>query len=108
MSESERLPTDAEMPIDEALPSGLERGAAVIQQSLKNLPLGPGVYRMIGANDVVLYIGKARSLRKRVANYAKLNGLSIRIQRMVRQVMRVDVTVTHTEAEALQIGRAHV
>ena len=101
MSESERLPTDAEMPIDEALPSGLERGAAVIQQSLKNLPLGPGVYRMIGANDVVLYIGKARSLRKRVANYAKLNGLSIRIQRMVRQVMRVDVTVTHTEAEAL-------
>lgn len=56
---------------------------------------------MIDANDAVLYVGKARSLRKRVSNYAKLNGLSVRIQRMVRQVVRVDVTVTHTEAEAL-------
>ncbi len=83
------------------LPAELLRGATVIQDSLRNLPLGPGVYRMIDANDIVLYVGKARSLRKRVSNYAKLNGLSVRIQRMVRQVVRVDVTVTHTEAEAL-------
>ncbi len=83
------------------LPPELQRGAAVIQDTLRTLPLGPGVYRMIDAADQVLYVGKARSLRKRVANYAKLNGLSVRIQRMVRQVARVDVTVTHTEAEAL-------
>src|SRR3546814_19687361 len=53
-----------------------------------------------GAGEI-LYIGKARSLRKRVTSYTKPTGLSIRIQRMVRQVATVEVTTTHTEAEAL-------
>jgi len=101
MSESDPIEIPAPPPSEPALPAELERGAAVIQQSLRNLPLGPGVYRMMDAKDTVLYVGKARSLRKRVANYAKLNGLSVRIQRMIRQVVRVDITVTHTEAEAL-------
>ncbi len=76
-------------------------GAGVIQAALKTLPAGPGVYRMFDAEGVLLYIGKARSLKKRVTNYTKLAGLSIRIQRMVHRVARLDVTVTHTEAEAL-------
>src|SRR3546814_15057100 len=53
------------------------------------------------SSDLILYIGKARSLRKRVTSYTKPTGLSIRIQRMVRQVATVEVTTTHTEAEAL-------
>ncbi|MCW0236655.1 MAG: excinuclease ABC subunit UvrC [Ferrovibrio sp.] len=82
-------------------PLPAEIGAAVIQRHLPTLPLGPGVYRMLDAKGDVLYIGKARSLRKRVTSYTKLQGLTIRIQRMVRQVAAVDVTTTHTEAEAL-------
>lgn len=78
-----------------------EIGAAVIQRHLPTLPMGPGVYRMLDARGDVLYIGKARSLRKRVASYAKFQALTIRIQRMVRQVCAVEVTTTHTEAEAL-------
>ena len=82
-------------------PLPAEIGAAVIQRHLPTLPLGPGVYRMLDAKGDVLYIGKARSLRKRVTSYTKLQGLTIRIQRMVRQVAAVDVTTTHTDAEAL-------
>jgi excinuclease ABC subunit C len=78
-----------------------EIGAAVIQRHLATLPMGPGVYRMLDARGDVLYIGKARSLRKRVTSYTKLQGLTLRIQRMVRQVCSVEVTTTHTEAEAL-------
>ncbi len=78
-----------------------EIGAAVIQRHLATLPMGPGVYRMLDARGDVLYIGKARALRKRVTSYTKLQGLTIRIQRMVRQVCSVEVTTTHTEAEAL-------
>ncbi len=76
-------------------------GAAAIARHLPTLPLGPGIYRMLDAQGEVLYVGKARSLRKRVASYAKAHGLSIRIMRMVRQVASVEVTTTHTEAEAL-------
>src|SRR5690606_492423 len=76
-------------------------GAVAIARHLPTLPAGPGIYRMIDARGEVLYVGKARSLRKRVASYAKTHGLSIRILRMVRQVAQVEVTTTHTEAEAL-------
>ncbi|HLT76037.1 MAG TPA: excinuclease ABC subunit UvrC [Ferrovibrio sp.] len=78
-----------------------EIGAAAIARHLPTLPLGPGIYRMLDARGEVLYVGKARSLRKRVASYTKPNGLTIRILRMVRQVAAVEVTTTHTEAEAL-------
>lgn len=76
-------------------------GAEVIARHLPTLPLGPGIYRMLDNRGEVLYVGKARSLRKRVASYAKTAGLGIRILRMVRQVAAVEVTTTHTEAEAL-------
>lgn len=61
----------------------------------------PGVYRMLGSGDQVLYVGKARNLRARVESYFARGGHDSRITRMVMQVMRIEVIVTRTEAEAL-------
>ena len=77
------------------------KGADVIRAQVKLLPAGPGVYRMIGEDDQLLYVGKARNLRRRVASYAKPTGQSQRILRMIRQTRRMEFVTTHTEAEAL-------
>ncbi|MBT4940321.1 MAG: GIY-YIG nuclease family protein, partial [Rhodospirillaceae bacterium] len=76
-------------------------GVEVIRSHLKTLPGSPGVYRMISDKGDVLYVGKAKNLKKRVANYTNLNRQSIRIKRMINMTRSMEFVTTHTEAEAL-------
>jgi excinuclease ABC subunit C len=76
-------------------------GAEVIQTLVKRLPNAPGVYRMMNAAGDVLYVGKARSLKKRVTNYAQGRFHTSRIGRMVRETATMEFVVTRTEIEAL-------
>jgi excinuclease ABC subunit C len=76
-------------------------GAEVIQTLVKRLPNAPGVYRMMNAAGDVLYVGKARSLKKRVTSYAQGRFHTSRIGRMVRETSTMEFVVTRTEIEAL-------
>ncbi|RBI85740.1 excinuclease ABC subunit C [Rhodosalinus halophilus] len=76
-------------------------GHACIQSYLKTLPASPGVYRMLDAQARVLYVGKARNLKARVANYARPTGHSPRIARMIRETASMMFLTTRTETEAL-------
>ncbi|PDT20538.1 excinuclease ABC subunit UvrC [Rhizobium hidalgonense] len=76
-------------------------GADLIGEFVKRLPNSPGVYRMFNAEGDVLYVGKARSLKKRVGNYAVGRVHSNRIAQMVRQTANMEFVTTRTETEAL-------
>ena len=68
---------------------------------LKTLTQQPGVYRMLNVDGDILYVGKAKNLKKRVSSYFNRSNISTRIQSMVRLIRNIQVTVTNTEAEAL-------
>ncbi|MFN2308363.1 MAG: excinuclease ABC subunit UvrC [Gammaproteobacteria bacterium] len=68
---------------------------------LKHLTARPGIYRMLAADGEVLYVGKARNLKRRVASYFRASGLAPKTRALMGQVVGVEVTVTHTEGEAL-------
>src|SRR6201986_1502702 len=76
-------------------------GVAAIEAALATMPMNPGVYRMLDAKGDALYVGKARSLKKRVTAYTQLGRLDERVRRMVNETVSVEVIATHTEAEAL-------
>jgi excinuclease ABC subunit C len=79
----------------------IELGIEAIRTTLKTLPTRPGVYRMQDARGDVLYVGKARALRNRVANYTQVDRLPRRLQRMVSQTRSMTIVTTNSEAEAL-------
>jgi excinuclease ABC subunit C len=81
--------------------NGRPSGPDVVQGYLKTLPSSPGVYRMIDAGGDVIYVGKARSLKARVSNYARLSGNSNRIVRMIMNTVAMEFVTVRTEAEAL-------
>ncbi len=79
----------------------LDTGVAAIRNVLATLPSRPGVYRMTDARGDVLYVGKAKTLKNRVANYVQVARLPRRLQRMVAQTRGMTIVTTSSEAEAL-------
>jgi excinuclease ABC subunit C len=79
----------------------LQAGVDVIRDTVRTLKPRPGVYRMQDARGDVLYVGKARALKNRVANYTQWERLPSRLQRMVSQTRSMTIVTTNSEAEAL-------
>jgi len=90
--------SDATAPDMSSLP---EKGVAVIEAALATMPANPGVYRMLDAKGDALYVGKARSLKRRVTSYTQIGRLPERLRRMVSETVAMEIVTTHTEAEAL-------
>jgi excinuclease ABC subunit C len=85
----------------EAATGSLAAGRDAIVHAIKEAPSRPGVYRMIDGRGDVLYVGKAKNIKKRIAAYARPTGLDTRIERMIAQTRTLEFVVTRTETEAL-------
>ncbi|MGH6771794.1 MAG: excinuclease ABC subunit UvrC [Xanthobacteraceae bacterium] len=93
---------ERESEIDLGVGSGpLAAGRAAILRHIKHAPNAPGVYRMIGAQGDVLYVGKAKNIRKRIASYGRPTGYDPRIERMIAATASLEFVSTKTETEAL-------
>lgn len=79
----------------------LQVGIDTIKEHLKTAPTAPGVYRMLNAHGDVLYVGKAKNIKKRVTSYTQENRLTVRLMRMVAATTAMVFVTTRTEAEAL-------
>lgn len=90
--------SDAEALLDE---TPIARGTGVIADFCRRLPNRSGVYRMIGKDGAILYVGKAKNLKKRVQSYTRLTGHTTRIARMIAQTRDMEFVTTDTETEAL-------
>lgn len=86
---------------DAALPLSFAQGKRVIEEQLRTMPSSPGVYRMLNERGDVLYVGKAKNLKKRIVAYTRFETLPTRLQRMVAQTAGMEIVTTHTEVEAL-------
>ncbi|EJF80693.1 UvrABC system protein C [Bartonella sp. DB5-6] len=103
-NEREKLPFLSHITWDKANQENVKeqfKATKLIQEFVKHLPHKPGVYRMVDENGDILYVGKARNLKKRVANYAREQGHNNRIARMIRATYHMEFVVTRTETEAL-------
>ncbi len=98
----------AAIEIDETPPASLARGVEVIKAHWQHAPMGPGVYRMIAADGEVLYVGKAKSVRKRIASYLRLAGHTSRIARMISLTASMVFVSTETETEALLLETNYI
>ncbi len=97
-----RLPEVAEEPAEAIAEGPLAIGHAAIENAVRLAPTSPGVYRMLNAASDVLYVGKAKNVRKRLASYARVNApLPARILRMIAATVTVEIVSTTTETEAL-------
>jgi excinuclease ABC subunit C len=97
-------PDDPVAGLDSAVdgaPASVRHAASVIRGFWEHAPAGPGVYRMITANGEVLYVGKAKSVRKRIASYMRPSGHTARIARMIALTASMVFVSTKTETEAL-------
>jgi excinuclease ABC subunit C len=101
LREEDEVPSLPDMEMDEALPGSLKAGRAAIVRAVKHAPSAPGVYRMIDGKGDVLYVGKAKNIKKRVANYARPVAYDARIARMVAATVSLEFVTTKTETEAL-------
>jgi excinuclease ABC subunit C len=88
-------------PVEPAIGPTRPTGPEVIQRYVETLPHSPGVYRMLDPGGDVIYVGKARNLRSRVSNYARLGGHTNRIARMIASTATMEFVLVRTEAEAL-------
>ena len=95
------LPDDGGLDLGVPPDAGIGAGRNVISEFAKHAPQAPGVYRMIGAGGEVLYVGKAKNIRKRVLSYARPTGQVTRIARMVAITASIEFVTTATETEAL-------
>ncbi len=93
---------------DEAAPASVKLGAAAIRSHWKHAPKGPGVYRMIGGDGEVLYVGKAKSVRKRIASYMRPSGHTNRIARMISLTVSMVFVSTATETDALLLETNYI
>jgi excinuclease ABC subunit C len=100
MSDTEDLTLPEPSPAPVIAPPAV-RGVSVIEAALETMPLSPGVYRMLDEKGDALYVGKARSLKKRVTSYTQLGRLPERLRRMVTETVSMEIVTTHTEPEAL-------
>ncbi len=109
MPDSEELELDDAIAVEdeapeadlEAVPEKLKAGTAVIAGFVRNLPNAPGVYRMFDAAGDVLYIGKAKNLKKRVGQYAAGRAHTNAVARMISETCQMEFVTTGTETEAL-------
>src|SRR3954471_12607888 len=97
----EALDDLSETPAKPARTGRIGRGVELIRAKVKTLPNSPGVYRMLSAKGDVLYVGKARDLKKRVGNYTQPGRQPTRILRMIAETSTMEFVTTHTEVEAL-------
>ncbi|MBO7556260.1 MAG: excinuclease ABC subunit UvrC [Alphaproteobacteria bacterium] len=79
----------------------IKRGLEILEKNIKIAPEKPGVYRMLDVQEKVLYVGKAKNIKKRIVAYSHINKLPARLQRMVAQIRRMEFVVVENEAKAL-------